>query len=111
MKNILEKISWKTRRLNLKFSFLNIYLRDKNESCGFNFFMIQYNFKTYSALAFMFRLPNKTTVNRLVVDNWDFLFIERFLYNEWKILNGKIMWVGLFGFEMFKYKLLNKIYK
>lgn len=111
MKKILEKISWALRKLKLKFKLFNLYLHDENDTYGFEFFTIQYNFKSYSALALMFRLPNKTTVNRLVVDDWDFLFIERFLYNEWETLDDRIMWSRkITGFEMVKYKLLNKIY-
>ena len=112
MKAILEKISWKTRNLNFKFRLLDIYLHDEHGSWGFEFFTIQYNFKVYSFLAFLFRLPNKTTVQEFIIDDWDFLFLERFLYKEWEKLDSIKSWGRSYSkLEKFKYNILSKIFK
>jgi hypothetical protein len=112
MKSVLEKISWKTRNLNFKFRFLDVYLHDEHETWGFEFFTIQYNFKVYSLLAFLFRLPNKTHVYKFTIDDWDFLFLERFLYKEWETLDHANLWSRPFTItQKIKYKLLNKIYR
>lgn len=112
MKSILEKISWKTRNLNLKFRFLDIYLHDEHESWGFEFFTIQYNFKAYSMLAILFRLPNKTTVQKFIIDDWDVLFLERFLYKRWETLNDRDFWGKSLSFiELIQYKILNTLFK
>lgn len=112
MKSLLEKISWKTRNLNFKFRFLDIYLHDENGTWGFEFFTIQYNFKAYSLLAFLCRLPNKTHVQKFVIDDWDFFFLERPLFNIWQKLNERITWgFKLSKIETLKYQLLNLIFK
>jgi hypothetical protein len=40
MKRVLEKVSWKTRRVNLKFYLFNLDLHDHNGSWGFCLFRI-----------------------------------------------------------------------
>jgi hypothetical protein len=112
MKSFLEKLSWHTRKLNFKFRLFDLYLHDEFGSWGFEFFTIQYNFTAYSALAIMFRLPNKTTVQRLTVDDWDFLFSERFLNDKHERLRDKQLWNGsLNSRERFILKILNNIIK
>jgi hypothetical protein len=111
MKNLFEKISWKTRSLSLKFRLLDISLRDETDAWGFEFFTIQYKLKAYSALAILIRLPNKTTVKELTVDDWDFLFMERFLYKTWDDLEERKLWGSdLSKIEKIKLRLLNKIF-
>jgi hypothetical protein len=112
MKRLLEKISWKTRKLSLKVRFLDISLRDETDAWGFEFFTIQYKLKAYSALTILIRLPNKTTVKELTIDDWDFLFMGRFLYSTWHDLEEKQIWgSNLSKIEKIKYKLLSKLFR
>jgi hypothetical protein len=112
MNSILEKISWCTRKWNFKFRLFDLYLHDEFGSWGFEFFTIQYNFTAYSALAFLVRLPNKTTVQRFTIDDWDFLFIERLLYRWWEKLHDASIWSNnLNRAEKLILKILNKIVK
>jgi hypothetical protein len=112
MKGILEKISWLTRRWNFKFRVLDLDLHDEFGAWGFEFFTVQYKYRAYSALAIMFRLPNKTTVNEFTIDDWDFLFLERFLWNWWESLSDRKLWGGkLTRFENIMLTILNKVVK
>jgi hypothetical protein len=112
MKSFLEKISWLTRKWNFRIRLFDLYLHDEHNAWGFEFFTIQYNFHAYSALALLFRLPNKTTVQEFTVDDWDFLFLERPLWNWWAKLDDRNLWNrNLNRFEKFALKILNKIVK
>lgn len=111
-KTLLEKISWKTRRWNFKFHLLNLYLHDGDESWGFNFFTFCVNFRFYSLLSFEFRLPNKTTVKRFVIDDWDFFFIKRPLWNRYDDLSERKLWGSqLTNWEKFQIRILERIFK
>jgi hypothetical protein len=112
MKSFLEKISWLTRRWNFKFRLFDLYLHDEFGSWGFEFFTIQYNYRAYSALALLVRLPNKTTVQELTIDDWDFLFLERPLWNWRADLDDKDLWNrDLNRFEKLALRILNKLVK
>lgn len=92
MKKRLEKLSWKTRRMNIKFYLFNLLLHDHLGGWGFNIFKFSIRFKDYSLLSFEFRLPNKTTVNNFTIDNWDFLFLRNFLFLVYEDLCEKKIW-------------------
>lgn len=110
MKNLLEKISWLTRKWNFKFKLFELYLHDGFDSWGFEFFTIQWKYKTYSVLALLFRLPNMTNVRVFTVDSWDFLFLYKPLWNWCDRLSDKELWTGkLTKFETIILRLLNKI--
>jgi hypothetical protein len=85
-------------------------LHDEFGSWGFEFFTIQYDFKAYSALALLIRLPNKTTVQKFTIDDWDFLFLERPLFKLWERLDDIDTWErDLTKLEKFTLKVLSKI--
>lgn len=112
MKSLLEKISWLTRRWNFKFRVFDLYLRDEFGVWGFELLTIEYNYRAYSALAFLFKLPNKTNVSKFTVEDWDFLFLERPLWNWCENLSEKRLWGNrLSFFEKIALNILNKIVK
>lgn len=92
MKTFLEKISWKTRRWSYKFNLLELYIHDHDDTWGFSFFTFVLNLKQYSLLRFECRLPNKTSVQRFVVDSWDLLFMTQFLWKHYDNLTDYAMW-------------------
>ena len=112
MKRVLEKVSWKTRRVNLKFYLFNLDLHDHNGSWGFCFFRIEKNFNNYSLLSFKFRLPNKTTVKNFTVDEWDILFVRRFLFLTYEDLCEKKIWGNeLSLMDRVNLNILEKLFK
>lgn len=111
MNSLLEKTSFLTRRWNFKFKLFDLYLRDEFDTWGFEFFTVQYKYQAYSALAIMFRLPNKTKVKVLTIDDWDFLFLERPLFKTWESLTRKLWSDRLTRFEEIMLNVLNKIIK
>ena len=72
---LLQKIAWRTRRWNIKFNLLDIFLHDGDGCWGFTFFEIVKDFRPYSLLSIEFRLPNGGNVKEFTIDNWDFLFL------------------------------------
>lgn len=107
---LLEKISWRTRKWNLKINLLDIFLHDGDGCWGFTFLEIVHNFESRSLLSFEFRLPNGGSIKQFSIDNWDFLFIRRFLYNYWEKLDDLNMWQGgLSKWDKIKLNILNKI--
>lgn len=112
MKKLLEKLYWKTRKLNLKFKFLTLYLNSRYSTWGFSCMSITLNYIDYSLLELKFRLPNKTTVREFSLDEWDILFLNHYLYKKWEELDEAHMWNGrsLSSFQMFLLILLDKLY-
>lgn len=110
--SILEKISWKTHKLNLSFDLLQIDLHNNQESWGFKLFNFSVNYYDYSLLAFFFRLPNKTTVKGFTVDHWDFLYLYRPLYKVYDRLNDRELWnpKGFTIIHTIKLKILDKLF-
>jgi len=113
MKKILQKISWKTRRINLKIKFLNFYLHDNYGTWGIDLIGIHLNFRNYSLFRFEFRLPNGTDVRKFTVDNWDILFISRFLWKEYDRLSDHYLWSrnDATGWDKIKLNFLEKLFK
>jgi hypothetical protein len=111
IQKILEKISWSTRRWNVKFQLFNIYLHDGDSTWGFNVGSLLVDYHLYCLLSFEFRLPNKTNVKKFVVDHWDFLYLRHPLWNGFIELEEKRIWVGLTRFETAKYKILSKLFR
>ena len=89
---ILQKISWKTHRWNLKFNLLNIYLRDGDGCWGFSFCEVINKYRPYALLAFEFRLPNGANIKEFTVDNWDLLYLSTPLYDWYSDLSEDILW-------------------
>lgn len=113
MKKLLQKISWKTTRLNLKIKVLDILLHDHQEAWGFNLFCITHNFRDYSLLRFEFRLPNGTHIRKFTVDYWDFMFISRFLWKIYDELSDRYLWSfrDPTGWDKFRLYILGKLFK
>jgi len=113
MNKLLKKISWKTRRINIKFTLFELLLHDNRESWGINFFCITKDFYDYSLFRFEFRLPNGTNVRRFSVDKWDFLFLSKFLWNEYDELSERYLWTyrDPEGWDRIKLNLLEKLFR
>ena len=109
---LLEKISWKTRRWNLKVNLFDLYLHDGDGCWGFSLFRVSHNFNTYCLFEFVFRLPNGADRKVFQVTDWDFLFLVGPLYNWYLDVDEDIMWGRkLNGLEKISYKVLSKIIK
>lgn len=114
MKKILQKISWKTTRMNLKFSLLELLLHDHEEGWGINFFCITKDFRDYSLFRYEFRLPNGTHIRKFTVDYWDFMFMSTFLRKEYSDLSDRDLWSfnrKLKGWDRIKFEILSKLFK
>ena len=111
MRQLLERISWITRRWNYSFSLLDLYLNDHHDSWGFGFFSFS-SFRTYSFLRLTFRLPNMTNVRRFSIDEWDILFLHNFLWKAYDSLSDRQMWSrNLTRLDRIKLNFLSKIFK
>jgi hypothetical protein len=111
MNKILEKISWKTRRLNFCFQLFSLYLNNQ-DTWGFDLITFRSNYKNFSLLSFQFRLPNKTHVQTLTLDHWDVLFLRNYLWRLYDDLSDGQMWSNnLTPLDEFKLKLLSKLFK
>jgi hypothetical protein len=109
---LLQKISWKTRRWNLKFNLLDIYLHDGDHCWGFSFCEVIKDHRPYSLFSFEFRLPNGANVKSFTVDNWDFLFVSTPLFKKVSDLDENIMWgYQPTRFEKILIKIGNKLYR
>ena len=111
MNKILRKIEWRLRRVNLKFTLLDLYLHDGDACIGFNFCEITKDYRAYSLLAFEFRLPNGADRKVLSVSNWDFLFLNIPIWRWVSDADEREMWTGLNKWDSFWYKILNKLYR
>ena len=109
---LLQKISWKTRRWNLKLNLLDIFIHDGADCWGITIFEVVHNFKPYSLFSFEFRLPNGADRKVFQVTNWDFLFLNAFIYNKFDELSESILWGKKPNlFERLLIKIGNKLYK
>jgi hypothetical protein len=107
---LLEKIAWRTRKWNLKINILDIFIHDGDGCWGFTFLEVVHDFKPRALLAFEFRLPNGGNIKQFSIDNWDFLFLRSFLYNQWEALDERRMWSGpLSKWDEIKLNILSKI--
>jgi len=109
MKKILEKISWETRNWNIKFSLFDIYLNDERNQWGIRIISILKGFSKYSFLSIIFRLPNKTSINRFVIDEWDFLYLYNYLYEKYEKLDDIRIYGKHNKRQVIIYKILEKI--
>jgi len=112
LNKLLQKIEWKVRKWNIKFSLLDIFLHDSNNVFGFSLFEIVYNYRTCSLLTLEFRLPNGADRKIVQLTHWDFLFLSRYCYVVWERLDDRNMWTGsLSRWDKLKLKFLSKIIK
>jgi|AntAceMinimDraft_18_1070375.scaffolds.fasta_scaffold371485_1 hypothetical protein len=111
MKKLLEKISWVTRKWQYKFGLFDLLLHDHSGSWGFKLITLDINLRDYSLLAFKFRLPNKTTINTFVVDDWDILFLHNYLWKQYDNLSDSKLWgTRLNWWNKTKLHFLNKLF-
>jgi len=112
MNKLLKKISWKTRKWNLRINILDIFIHDGQSSWGFTFFEVVHKFKSYSLLSLEFRLPNGADVRAFSIDHWDILFLKQPLWKYWSDLDDRKMWSNnLTTFETIAYNTISKIFK
>jgi hypothetical protein len=89
---LLEKISWQTRKWNLKFNLLDVYIHDGDQCWGFSFCEVIKDYVPYSLLAIEFRLPNGAERARVQWTNWDILFLSTPLYDWMSDLEESMLW-------------------
>lgn len=89
---LLQKIGWKTRKWNLKFNLLDVYLHDGDGCWGFSFCEIINNYRPYSLLSIEFRLPNGAERTEVQVTNWDILYITTPLYDLAQSMIENMVW-------------------
>ncbi len=108
---ILQKISWNTRKWNLKFNLLEVYLHDGDACWGFSFCEVIKDHRPYSLLAIEFRLPNGAEITKIHWTNWDLFYISTPLY-DW-VLDTKenMLWGYKPGrFKMFCLNIFSKLF-
>jgi len=111
IKKVLENISWRTRQWNFKYSNSELLLNEGGSTWGFKACVFTINYREYALLSLQFRLPNKTSVNRLVIDHWDVLFLRNWLWNIYEDLDERDLWSSnLTTLELLKLRILNKLF-
>ena len=110
--NILQKINWKVRKINITISLLNIFINTNWEGWGFNLLTIQKNLNDYSLLKLCWQFPNGA--DKQLKFEGDFLFLRTYLLKLREDLDDNKLWStnGLSNLDTFKLTILNmKIYK
>ncbi len=78
MKQILQKIEWKTRRWSFEVNLFNICLPAANHIWGFELIKIKYHNNYFSLLSLQWRFPNGA--ERVQVQFfWDLFFMYHYL--------------------------------
>lgn len=109
---LLQKLEWRLRRVNLKFTLLDLYLHDGDGCIGFTFFEFTNDYRPHALLAFEIRLPNGADRKILSVTNWDFMFLSTPLWKWISDIDERSLWgSGPSKWESFWYNILNKLYK
>jgi len=109
---LLEKISWQTRKWNLKFNLLDVYIHDGDQCWGFSFCEVIKDYVPYSLLAIEFRLPNGAERTKVQWTNWDILFLSTPLFEWASDLEESMLW----GYEPTRlqrtaFNLVNRLFK
>lgn len=109
---LLRKISWKTRRWNLKISLFELALHDNSQCWGFSLLRITNNYNSYSLLEYEFRLPNGAERNTFQITNWDVLFFKTPLIKWYLNIDENLMWgCKPTKIEMIAHSVLSKVFK
>lgn len=112
MNKLLQKIQWRIHRVNLKFNLLDLYLHDGDQCIGFSFCEVIKDYRTYSLLAFEFRLPNGAERKRFSITNWDILYLSTPIWSWVSSMDESILWgYTPSNWSHFWYKTFNKLYK
>ena len=88
MKQVLQKIEWKTRKWKLDIEVFNIYFPSEFRCWGLKLFKIRYRDKDFSLLTLLWRFPNVTEGIK-VRFFWDLFFMHNYL-DEPKFWNPNI---------------------
>ena len=94
MKTIHElgaKLGWKTRKWDFKFELLTVRAGHQQEY-GFRIGTVQHEFREHSLVSFFISLPNRTTRQRIVVEEWDVLWLRNRLWKRYDRLTDSLMW-------------------
>ena len=89
---LLQKIGWKTRKWNLKFNLLEVYLHDGDQCWGFSFCEVIKNYRSYSLLAIEFRLPNGAERTKIQWTRWDIFYISTPFYDWILDVQENVTW-------------------
>lgn len=112
MNRLLQKLEWRLRRVNLKFTLLDLYLHDGDSCIGFTLFEFTKDYRPYALLAIEFRLPNGAERRVTSITNWDFLFSSTPIWKWIGDTDERKLWGStLTKWEKFWLKTLSKLYK
>lgn len=89
---LLQKIGWKTRRWNLKFNLLDVYLHDGDQCWGFSLCEVIKDHRPYSLLSIEFRLPNGAERMNVQWTNWDLFYISTPFYDWYTDTIDNVLW-------------------
>jgi len=89
---LLQKIAWKTRRWNLEFNLLDIYLHHGDGCWGFSLCEVIKDHRPYSLLAIEFRFPNGAERTQVQWTNWDLLYLSTPLYDWYGNIIDDMTW-------------------
>lgn len=92
MNKILRKIEWRLRKVNLKFTMLDLYLHDGDGCLGFTLCEFTNDYRPYALLAFEFRLPNGADRKVTKVTNWDLLFLSTPIWKWVYNVQDRVTW-------------------
>jgi hypothetical protein len=112
IKNILEKISWKLRRVRVKLILFSIGYDGGDSSFKVVIMGVLNNLKVRSLFTWSFRLPNKTTTRVFITDEWDFLYLKHFLYEKYLDLCDRELWnsKSMSRIDKITVKILSKLF-
>jgi len=91
IQEIAARIGWKTRKWNFKFELITIHLGNQEEF-GFRCFTIHRNFYRHSLLSIFISLPNRTTRQRIRIDEWDVLWSNNAMWKWYDRTTENLMW-------------------
>ncbi len=89
--NMLADLAWKTHRWNYKFELFSMSIGN-HEEFGFRMFTIQKGFRDHSLVSFYVALPNRTTRQVTVVQEWDILWSHHAMWKWYDRTTDNLMW-------------------
>jgi len=108
---LLNKIAWKSRKMNIDIKLLNIHLNSGGQTWGLEMLAITNKYRTYSLFAWEFRLPNQTSVQSFTTDHFDILFLRNKLSDVYLRLDDRSLWGGHMSvISTLKLNILNRMF-